>query len=458
MEKVDFQFPGHRKRKNKLIDYNLLPDFDTTETYGTDNLHKPVEVIADSMKEIARVYGTHSSLYGINGSTGALHIAMMSAMEANDRVLIQRNSHVATYNGSIIGDFKASYILPQYDPESQVIGGITPEEFENELKKEKFKACLLLHPSFYGICSDLKTIIDIAHKNDVTVIVDEAHAPHLSFSDRLPKSAIELGADLVIHSAHKTLPAITQTAILHNVTNRVTTEKIAQVSRMLQTTSPSYIFMTVVEQAVAYMDSQEGRKKLDDIISYLEAFQEKMNKLEGVTVLGDNQPELFYDRDQTKLMIEIKGIGGARLRDILHKDFSIDMEYADLKHVIGVVTVMNEKEDLLKLADAIETIASSDSYEKIEREYPDMSLIRPETVIASNKAYYAKTETIEIKKAAGRIAASYMTPYPPGIPQLAPGEKIKEEHIELVKELREIGIPIVGPKGENGELIDVIKE
>lgn len=449
-----FQLPGHKKRVNSSLDFNLLPSFDTTETYGTDNLHEPQEIISESMKEISRVYKSQNSLYLVNGSTSGIHIAMMSVTKPGDTVLIQRNSHVSAYNGSIIGRLNVEYIMPEYDAKRQIVGGLDVAKFKEIVEcNPSIKACILLHPSFYGLCSNLREIIEIAHKNGIIVIVDEAHGPHLSFSDKLPDSAIDLGADLVVHSAHKTLPSLTQTAILHICTDRVSIDRVRTVSRLLQTTSPSYIFMTSIEKAVAYMDSNEGRLALDELVCNVVKFNDRISKIDGIKLLDEKSDKLFFERDITKIHLEIEGIKGTDLIDILHRDYNINMEYADLRYVIGVASVMNTKEDFDRLADAIEDIVKRVSFDNTEQ--IDMKLLVPKQIIPIYEAFNSDTKTVKLKESIGFVSASYIIPYPPGIPQLAPGELITEKHIEMVEMYGDKGISIVGLNEDKIDIIEV---
>ncbi len=449
---IYFQLPGHHKRTNQFLDFNILPSFDTTETFGTDNLHEPEEIIFESMREVSRVYGSKESIYLVNGSTSGIHIAMMSVTKPGDSVLIQRNSHVSAYNGSILGRLNVEYIMPEYDSSIQLVGGIDAHKFKELIQNNRsIKACVLLHPSFYGVCSDLSEIIDIAHKNGVIVIVDEAHGPHLSFSDRLPKSAIELGADMVIHSAHKTLPSLTQTAVLHICSDRVNIDRVRSVSRLLQTTSPSYIFMTSIEKAVAYMDSFKGREDLDTLIGNINRFNESISKIDRIKLLGNKSESLFYDRDITKIHFEIEGIRGTDLIDILHRDYNINMEYADFRYVIGVTSVMNTEDDFKYLEDALGEIASYNTYD--ETEDLDMKLIEPKQIIPIYEAFNSENKTVKLVESVGSVSASYIIPYPPGIPQLAPGELITDEHVEIVEKYKDKGISIVGL---NKDMIDIV--
>lgn len=451
---IYFQLPGHNKKTNTGLDFNLIPSFDTTETYGTDNLHEPEDIILESMTEVSRVYRSKSCIYLVNGSTCGLHIAMMSVTKPGDTVLIQRNSHVSAYNGSIIGRLNVQYIMPEYDAKRQLVGGIDVSKFEETIENNpKIKACVLLHPSFYGVCSNLKEIIEIAHNNEVIVIIDEAHGPHLSFSDKLPDSAIDLGADLVIHSAHKTLPSLTQTAVLHICTDRVNPDRVRTVSRLLQTTSPSYVFMTSIEKAVAFMDSLEGRRALDELLYNINRFVDRLSRIDRIKLLGEKSDGLFFERDITKIHFEIEGIKGTDLIDMLHRDYNINMEYADLRYVIGVCSVMNTEEDFNHLANALDDIASSFKYDVTEK--LDVKLIEPKQIIPIYEAFNSETKTVKLRESIGSVSASYIIPYPPGIPQLAPGELITEKHIELAEMYTDKGISIVGMNKDKIDIIEV---
>lgn len=451
---IYFQLPGHNKKTNTGLDFNLIPSFDTTETYGTDNLHEPEDIILESMTEVSRVYRSKSCIYLVNGSTCGLHIAMMSVTKPGDTVLIQRNSHVSAYNGSIIGRLNVQYIMPEYDAKRQLVGGIDVSKFKETIENNpKIKACVLLHPSFYGVCSNLKEIIEIAHNNEVIVIIDEAHGPHLSFSDKLPDSAIDLGADLVIHSAHKTLPSLTQTAVLHICTDRVNPDRVRTVSRLLQTTSPSYVFMTSIEKAVAFMDSLEGRRALDELLYNINRFVDRLSRIDRIKLLGEKSDGLFFERDITKIHFEIEGIKGTDLIDMLHRDYNINMEYADLRYVIGVCSVMNTEEDFNHLANALEDIASSFKYDVTEK--LDVKLIEAKQIIPIYEAFNSETKTVKLRESIGSVSASYIIPYPPGIPQLAPGELITEKHIELAEMYTDKGISIVGMNKDKIDIIEV---
>ncbi len=447
----DFQFPGHKKRIDLGLDFNTIPFLDTTETYETDNLHDPNGIIYDSMREVSRVYGTKESVYMVNGSTAGIHIAMLSCTKPGDTILMQRNSHIASYNGSIIGRIKTEYIMPKYDSINQIVGGIDVDEFKDIVENKAIEACVLLHPSFHGLCSDLAELIKIAHDNDVIVIVDEAHGPHLSFTDKLPKSAIELGADIVIHSAHKTLPSITQTAILHICSDRVDINRVYKFSRLLQTTSPSYVFMTAIEKAVAFMDSPIGKQRMDELINSANEFYTSISKIDRVKLLEDN--DLYFNRDFTKIFVQLKGIRGVDLRDTLHYEYGVDMEYADYKHVVGSASVMNESDDFKMLAKFIGEISKNKPYEQIDE--AKIGIIKPIVGIPIYEAFNLESRRINLKDSVGNISGSYIVPYPPGIPQLTPGEIIQREHVELVEELKRKGISIVGFNEDS--MIDIIE-
>ncbi|MDO5689409.1 MAG: aminotransferase class V-fold PLP-dependent enzyme [Tissierellia bacterium] len=455
-ESIDFLMPGHKKKRAALEWNKLLPEFDTTETYDTDNLHDPTDVIGQSMDEVARVYGARRSLFVVNGSSGALHIAMAALTSPGDRVLIQRNSHISVYNAAILNRLKLSYLHPIYDEENHIIGGITPQHFQQQLDQNPdVVAVVLLHPSFYGVCSDLEQLIEMAHERGIFVIVDEAHGPHMHFSDELPKSAIAYGADLIIHSTHKTLPALTQTAMLHVGSDRVDMQRLQTMSRMFQTTSPSYIFMVSIEAAVAYIDHPEGRERLHDLIESIKWLERELADLPYIQVFPRMGGGSYQDRDFTKLMLGIEGMRGTQLRELLHRRYHIEMEYGDYHWAIGVCSLMNDREDFEELARALKELAAE--FGKSEELFVTVPHIEPIAIKDITDAFYSGHERINLMDSIGRISASYLTPYPPGIPQLVPGELITLSHLELVRMLQAKGIPIIGLFGEEHDEIHVIK-
>lgn len=214
--KTRFHMPGHKGKKALINWANLIPQIDVTEIEGTDNLHSPSSIILESLKLASKTFKTKRTYYSVNGTTAGIYAAIMSSTKPGDKILIQRNCHKSVYNAIILGKLNPIYIYPNYNNEYNIVTDINPDDIEKALLEHSdIKAVVITNPSYYGVCSDVESIAKTVHKYNKILIVDEAHGSHLIFSDKLPKSAIECGADIVLQSTHKTLPAFTQLSLIH---------------------------------------------------------------------------------------------------------------------------------------------------------------------------------------------------------------------------------------------------
>lgn len=453
---VSFHMPGH-KGKNTLIEWGkYIPYIDTTEVEGVDNLLEPRGIIKESQELAAQVYGAKSTIYGVNGSTGSIYIALSTITKPGDKVLIQRNCHKAVYNAMILNRLNPVYMYPNYNEEHNVLTGLHPEEIEAILKEhEDIKAVVMTYPNYYGVCSDIEKIVEVVHKYNKILMVDEAHGPHMSFSDKMPISALKAGADIVIHSTHKTLPSFTQTSMIHVGTDRVDLNKLRDRFALYTTTSPSYLFTLSNEIAAAYMDG-EGKDRLDWSINKVNEVIERLQKIDRVFVFtGDQLDPTIHAKDNTKILFKIDGIRGSQVKKILRQEHNIRLEMSDYYYGLILTSLMNDEEDYEKLIIAIEEIAKTAPYEEINSTNINMPTPRVEMNISS--AYYSKKELIDLEQAIGRISAASIIPYPPGIPLIVPGEMITRELYDHIIMTLENGLEIVGLMGYNKDKIVVVE-
>ncbi len=453
---VSFHMPGHKGR-NSLIEWGkYIPYIDTTETEGMDNLLEPRGVIKESQEYAAKVFRAKSTIYAVNGSTGSIHISLAAITKPGDKVLIQRNCHKAVYNALIINRLNPVYVYPNYNKDYNVLTGVYPEDIDEALANDKtIKAVVLTYPNYYGVCSDLKTIAEIVHKHNRILMVDEAHGPHLTFSDKLPMSALESGADIVIQSTHKTLPSFTQTSLIHVGSDRIDLNKLRDRFQLFTTTSPSYLFTLSNEISIAYMDG-EGRQKLDYTIRKIDETIERLKKIDRVNVFtGDINDETIYAKDNTKLLISIDGMTGANLKKKMYKEHNIRLEMADYYYALILTSAMNTEEDFEKAIKAIEEIAKNEPYQEINR--VSIKMPTPKVRTLPYEAYFSSKQQLKIDDAVGKIAAAPVIPYPPGIPLMVPGEEITKEISEHLYFLMENGIEVVGLMGENKDSIVVVE-
>ncbi|NMB27555.1 MAG: aminotransferase class I/II-fold pyridoxal phosphate-dependent enzyme [Tissierellia bacterium] len=452
---ISFHTPGH-KGKNTLINWgDYIPHIDTTEIFGTDNLHDPKGIIKESQELAAKAFGAKETLYSINGTTGGIYIALGTVTKPGDKVLIQRDSHRSIYNGIILNRLNVEYIYPNYNEKYKILTGIDPEAIESKLKRDKdIKVVALVYPNYYGICSHIEKIAEIVHKYNRILLVDEAHGSHFAFSDKLPISALKAGADITIQSTHKTLPSFTQTSMVHVGTDRVNINKLKTISSLYQSTSPSYLFMLSLEIARAYMEG-EGSLRLDKTINILCESIKTLQNIERVHVFtGDKEDKTIYDKDITKILFRLEGMAGTRVNEILREDYNIFLEMADYYYALALVSLMNEKGDFKKLIRSMENIAQKEPFTKIED--ININLITPKNVLPIYEAFYSNKKIIDLNESVGKVSASFITPYPPGIPIICPGEEITKELEEQIRFLLGKNIEIIGLIGYNKEKIEVV--
>lgn len=453
---VSFHFPGH-KNKNTLIEWGeYIPYIDTTETEGMDNLLEPRGIIKESQELAAKAFKAKATYYAVNGSTGSNYIAMATITKPGDKILVQRNCHKSIYNGMILNRLNPIYLYPNYNENYHVLTGISPEDVDKAIQENPdIKAVIITSPNYYGVCSDIEEIARIVHKYDKILMVDEAHGAHMVFSDKSPISAIQAGADIVIHSTHKTLPSFTQTSMIHVGTDRIDLNKLRDRYTLFTTTSPSYLFTLSNEIATAYMDGQ-GREKLGKSIEKIDRVIKRLNSIDRVFVFtGDKEDLTIHDKDNTKLLFKIDGIKGSKVKKILREKYNIRLEMSDYYYGLALTTVMNEDEDFEKLILAIEDIAKTHPHEELNQ----VSVRMPIPIMRMNIAdsYYAKKELLNLKDSIGRISATSVIPYPPGIPLIVPGEEITKELYDHILFIIENGLEIVGLMGYNKDQIVVIE-
>ncbi|MDD2495584.1 MAG: aminotransferase class I/II-fold pyridoxal phosphate-dependent enzyme [Tissierellia bacterium] len=459
---TNFHMPGHKGKSGILEEIgNKLAYYDITETIGTDNLLYPTGFIKDAQRDISKVYGSKKSYMVVNGTSCGIISAITACTIPGDKILVQRDCHKSVYNACILGDLKLDYIYPEFNKKYGLNFSISLEKLEEKLiKAPEIKMVVLTYPTFYGICFDVKKAAEIVHKYDKILMIDEAHGSHLHFcQDLLPISAESSGADIVTQSTHKTLPCLTQGSLLHICSDRVDINNIETMLRMLQTTSPSYILMSSIENSVNWMDNNRNRLERN-----VEVFKRKTKELRdmGINVLEDDWliSQGCYDFDPTRAVVSMSelGITGTELQEILRFKYNIQMEMADLMYTVGYITATDEPEDIEKLFDAIKEIYFEEIKSKEKREIVQIEpLPNLEHAMKMRKAFYAKNVLIDMDESIGKTAAEFIIPYPPGIPLVCPGEIIIENTIEYIKTMLENGIAVNGiDKNNKLRVVDMI--
>ncbi|NLM06226.1 MAG: aminotransferase class I/II-fold pyridoxal phosphate-dependent enzyme [Tissierellia bacterium] len=454
---VSFHMPGHKGKNTSFNWGDYIPMIDTTETFGMDNLLDPEGIILESQKETARIFGAKYTQYCPNGSTGSIYIALSAITKPGDTVIVQRNCHKSVYNSMILNRLDPIYVFPNYNEKYKVLTGVDPAEIERLLSENpQTKAVVITHPNYYGVVSNLPEIAKIVHAHGKVLMVDEAHGPHMGFSKNLPPSALSCGADIVIQSVHKTLPSLTSTSYIHVGTDRIDLNKLMDRFQLYITTSPSYLLTTSCEMAAAYMDTDEAKERLEKNIALCNKTIERLNNIDKVFCFtGDPEDKTIMAKDNTKMLFKIKNMKGTTLKKLLYKDFNIRLEMTDYYYALALSSLMNDEEDYDRLVDAANELSKRNIVEEIAN--VEVNLDEPNNVRPISDSYMGKKELVYLKDSVGRISATSIIPYPPGVPLIVPGEVITKELYEEIVFLQENEITIVGMMGEKDDQLVVVE-
>ena len=453
---ISFHVPGHKMGKifDKLGYNNILEKIytlDTTEIEGTDNLHNAKEVIKQSQERASRVFNSDKTIYLVNGSTCGIQAAIMSTCPPKSKIIVNRDCHQSVINSCILGDITPVYIDSEICRETNILKGINyskaKEIIDNNLDA---KAIILTYPTYYGETYNLRDICNYAHDKDMIVIVDEAHGAHLELSDRLPKSAINLGADIVIQSTHKTLPSFTQSSMVHIKGNRVDYNKLLSILRIIESSSPSYLFMSSLELAVDIYE-KHGKELMESLLNNIDKFKDKFKSNHDVYI--------YNEMDKTKIFISLKNIGmtGYELDEILRSEYKIQCELSNHYGVLLICTIGNEEEDFICLETALKDILNKYK-NKGAIEDTDYPVSIPKMKLTPREAFYKEKKRVKLKDSIGKISGEYIIPYPPGISLISPGEIISEEIITYIHQGIKNGMIVSGIKDTNLEFIDIIEK
>ena len=483
-----FHMPGHKRRTgpedsfmNSCVDSFTNPfAVDITEIEGFDNLHHPEGILRDSMKWAADVYGADQTYYMINGSTGGILAAVCGSVPRGGRILVSRNCHKSVYHGICLNQLKTSYVYPQEIEGLGIQGGITAEDVDRMLNRYMdTQAVLIVCPTYDGIVSDIEAIARIVHRAGLPLIVDEAHGAHFRYDAMFPVSALDLGADVVIQSVHKTLPSLTQTALLHIKCNRpdggcyADRERIDRYIHMVQSSSPSYVLMASIENSIYQMEQTDTApygKQLHRLRRRLG--QMRHLRLADTGLIGQAG---IRDLDISKIVVSTRGtclypavdgltgFTGAHLDDILRREYHLEMEMCGADYVTAITTVMDSGEGLERLGDAltrIDTQLTDAGYKPDGRSGNQKSVysMRCDTAMSMGEAMEEKMASVGLEDSAGCISGEFVYIYPPGIPIVAPGEWISRPILEVILEYRDKGLPVQGPADQSLRTIRVVQK
>ena len=460
---VRFDVPGHKGGRGNKEFRDFIGEeamkMDVNSMKPLDNLCHPTSVIREAQDIAAKAFGAKEAYFMVSGTTGSVQAMIMSTCKAGDKLIMPRNVHRSAINALVICGATPVYINPGLNKKLGISLGMSVSDVKKAIKENPdAKAILVNNPTYYGICSDLKSIVKLAHENNMLVLVDEAHGAHFYFGDNMPNSAMAAGADMAAISMHKTGGSLTQSSILLSG-ERINADYVRQIINLTQTTSSSYLLLTSLDAARKNL-SINGKALFKKTIDFAEYARTEINKLGGFYAYGreliDN--DMVCDFDSTKLSVFTKDIGlaGIEVYDILRDEYNIQIEFGDLGNILAIISAGDrglEIERLISSLAEIKRLYSKDSAGMFDHEYID-----PIVVMPPQKAFFSNKQYIPIIESAGKISGEFVMAYPPGIPILAPGEKITEEIISYIMYAKEKGCLLTGTEDMKVEFINVIDD
>ena len=436
-----FDVPGHKLGRipNDLLNYTGKQVYllDSNSPIGLDHLNKPTGVILQSENLMAEACHADKSYFITNGTTIGILAMILAACKANDKIILPRNVHKSVINGLILSGAVPVFVKPNIDKFLGIANDMTYESVEEAISENPdAKAVFVINPTYFGVVSDLKNIVDLAHKNNMMVIVDEAHGAQFYFSKKLPLSAMDANADMTAISMHKTAGSFTQSSAILCKGPNVDHSRLRASLNMLQSTSPSSLLLASLDVARKTMFF-EGEKRINNLLQMTKSTREKLKKIPGINIVDK---EYFtsrgsFDFDETKIIIKVSdlGLSGFEVYNLLMKNSNIQLELAESHIVLAVLTIGTTKMHLERLVNAFKKLSKIYYKQKDILPKIDFTYQFPETYTRPRDAYHAPKLVVTLDEAENEIAAEQVMIYPPGIPILIPGEVITKDVIDDIK-------------------------
>lgn len=468
-----YHMPGHKRNACGSLPQDLYK-MDITEIEGFDNLHQPEGVLQELQNRAAALCGAEESFYLVNGSTGGILSAVSAALHPGGHILMARNCHKSAYHAAYLRNLKISYLFPRVLEEFDIFEAVTPEQVREALEKEPdIGAVLVVSPTYEGRIADIRGIAREAHHKGIPLIVDEAHGAHLGLSSEFHENSCRGGADIVIQSTHKTLPALTQTALLHVCGSRIDRSLLKRFLHIYQSSSPSYLLMASIDNALQYAE-ESGETAFSE---FKRQYDEMLEKLSRCRWLKFPSPDPER-QDVGKLVISVKNtaVTGKQLYDILLKKYRLQTEMATESYVLAMFTVGDSREGYCRMTEALLEIDSyiADEMERQGLRNPlpgrnfvtgyefkesgayDIEYGAADTAPLST-AWDSEKEIVPLEESLGRYVGEFVNLYPPGVPLLVPGEKITKEMLGRMRDWMKQGLTIQGIEIQSGKpLIHVL--
>lgn len=427
-----------------------------------DDLHEPTMCIKEAQEMASALYGADQAYFMINGTTGAIHTMLMGALRPGDAVLVPRNAHRSMIGGIILAGAHPVFLQPEVDERLGIAMGLTEETVARAIAAHpEAKALACVYPTYYGVTFDLARIAALVHAHDMLLLVDEAHGPHLHFSEALPPQAIDCGADMAAQSTHKILGAMTQASMLLVNGPRVDRERVREAASLLQSTSPNQLLLASLDIARLQM-AENGRETVGRAVRLAGRLRSAINAIDGLWSFG---PEYTCypgatGLDATKITVQVTGLGlsGVEAEAILRHEYKVQCELSDARNLLFILSYADKDEQADYLLRALQGLArdhrrGSEASGAVSTKLPAV----PAQGMTPREAFFAPKGSVAFSEAEGHIAAEQVMFYPPGIPILCPGDVIDAASLRYIEAMQALGLKVVGPRDASLGRIQVVK-
>lgn len=462
MRIVPFDVPGHKRGKGnkELLDFlgEKCMSVDVNSMKPLDNLCHPTSVIKEAEELAAEAFGAANAFFMVGGTTSSVQAMILSVCKRDDKIILPRNVHISVINAMVLCGAIPIYINPQIDERLGISLGMSLEDVRRAiLENSDAKVILINNPTYYGICSNIKEITELAHQNEMLVLADEAHGTHFYFGENMPLSAMAAGADLASVSMHKSGGSLTQSSILLCGKN-INPNHVRQIINLTQTTSGSYLLLSSLDIARKNL-ALKGVDIFNKVIELTEYAREEINQIGDYYAYSKEliNGDTIYDFDITKLSINTfeVGLAGIEVYDILRDEYDIQIEFGDMGNILAYVSVGDSNKNIERLIGALAEIRRKYKKNKIgmlKNEY-----LSPRVIMSPQDAFYWEKTALTLKESIGHVCGEFVMCYPPGIPILAPGELITEEIIEYINYAKEKGSLLTGSEDMDLIKLNVLK-
>ncbi len=461
MRVVPFDVPGHKHgRGNPELTAFLgekCVSIDVNSMKPLDNLCHPISVIRDAEMLAAEAFGAAHAFLMVGGTTSSVQCMVLSACKRGDKIILPRNVHRSVINALVICGAVPVYVNPAVDVNLGISLGMQREQVARAIAEHPDAVAVLVNnPTYYGVCSDIRAIVDMAHQAGMLCLADEAHGTHFYFGENMPVSAMSAGADMSSVSMHKSGGSLTQSSLLLTGEN-INPGYVRQIINLTQTTSASYLLMSSLDISRRNL-VQRGKAVFEKVVEMAEYAREEINAIGGYYAFGKEliNGDSIYDFDPTKLSVHTRDIGlaGIEVYDILRDDYDIQIEFGDIGNILAYLSMGDRSQELERLVSALAEIRRR--YQKDPSGLLSQEYIDPEVVASPQEAFYAKKKSVPIAESAGCVCSEFVMCYPPGIPILAPGERITQEILDYIQYAKIKGCSMTGPEDPDIQNINVL--